>query len=177
MGISVFFPLDFSWLWTTLQQAQCIFRTTFQNSLHMQIYTLSFWKLHSTACIFPWKYPSLSKPGLVNRSSTIPGYNRLWLTEEIPWSSIHHMLLRRQHNRERRAYTLSQADLFALISNFYWSIAYTQKSAWILNIYLAGFSQNTLYNQNWYFLLLLILLSYSLRNPGQIISLSLNWAW
>lgn len=68
-----FFP-DFLWLWITLQQAQCIFRTAFQNSCHMQIYILSVKKLHCPGSLFPWKCPSLSKPGLVNRSSTIPDY-------------------------------------------------------------------------------------------------------
>lgn len=73
-GILGFFSLDFSWLWITLQQAQCIFRTAFQNSCHMQIYILSVKKLHCAERLFPWKCPSLSKPVLVNKSSTIPDY-------------------------------------------------------------------------------------------------------
>ena len=51
-GILGFFSLDFSWLWITLQQAQCIFRTAFQNSCHMQIYILSVKKLHCAECLF-----------------------------------------------------------------------------------------------------------------------------
>ena len=68
-GILGDFSPDFSLLWITLQQAQCIFRTAFQNS-----YILSVKKLHCAESLFPWKCPSLSKPGLVNKSSTIPDY-------------------------------------------------------------------------------------------------------